>query len=139
MPMSMSRVTAEGASLVCRVEKTKCPVSAALMAISPVSASRISPTDDVWRLAASLSICGEGQVDISRDLNLVDTRQFVFDRVFGCDDLSGRLVECVQEGVERVVLPEPVGALTRRFRRKLMIRSMVFWSSSKNPSSEIPA
>ena len=43
-PMSMRRVTAPGASLVCRVENTMWPVSEALIAISAVSRSRISPT-----------------------------------------------------------------------------------------------
>lgn len=33
-----------GESLVCRVESTRCPVSAAWIAISAVSRSRISPT-----------------------------------------------------------------------------------------------
>jgi len=43
-PISVSRVTALGASFVCIVESTKCPVSAARMEISAVSRSRISPT-----------------------------------------------------------------------------------------------
>ena len=38
------RGTAPTASLVCKVERTIWPVSAALIAISAVSASRISPT-----------------------------------------------------------------------------------------------
>ena len=42
--MSTSRVTAPVASLVCRVLSTRCPVSAARIAISAVSRSRISPT-----------------------------------------------------------------------------------------------
>ncbi len=42
--MSCNLVTAPGASLVWSVEKTRCPVSAAWMAISAVSRSRISPT-----------------------------------------------------------------------------------------------
>ncbi|OEZ67848.1 hypothetical protein JAB5_51940 [Janthinobacterium sp. HH103] len=37
-------MTAEGASLVCRVDSTRWPVSAAWMAISAVARSRISPT-----------------------------------------------------------------------------------------------
>ena len=37
-------MTAESASLVCRVESTKWPVSAARRQISAVSWSRISPT-----------------------------------------------------------------------------------------------
>jgi hypothetical protein len=43
-PMSRSRVTVLGASLVCSVLKTMCPVSEACTAISAVSKSRISPT-----------------------------------------------------------------------------------------------
>ena len=43
-PMSISRVMALAASLVCRVENTRWPVSADWMAISAVSMSRISPT-----------------------------------------------------------------------------------------------
>ena len=44
MPMFINRFTVLGASLVCSVESTRCPVSAALTAISAVSKSRISPT-----------------------------------------------------------------------------------------------
>ena len=44
MPISVSRVIAEGASLVCSVERTRWPVSAASTAILAVSPSRISPT-----------------------------------------------------------------------------------------------
>src|ERR1700694_451837 len=51
-PISMRRVTALGASLVCKVEKTKWPVSEALIAMVAVSISRISPimiTLGAWR------------------------------------------------------------------------------------------
>ena len=44
MPMFMRRVSVWGASLVCSVDSTMWPVCAALIAISPVSMSRISPT-----------------------------------------------------------------------------------------------
>ena len=43
-PMSSSRVTVSGAEFVCSVESTMWPVRAALMAMPPVSRSRISPT-----------------------------------------------------------------------------------------------
>ncbi len=52
IPMSTRRVTALGASLVCRVESTRCPVSDAWSAICAVSWSRISPTSTTsgsWR------------------------------------------------------------------------------------------
>ena len=42
-PISVSREIAEGASLVCSVDSTRCPVSAASIAIWAVSWSRISP------------------------------------------------------------------------------------------------
>ena len=44
MPMSTSRIAALGASLVCSVESTRWPVSAASMAMCALSRSRISPT-----------------------------------------------------------------------------------------------
>ena len=44
MPISISRVIADGASLVCSVESTMWPVSAPSIAIWAVSRSRISPT-----------------------------------------------------------------------------------------------
>ena len=71
-PMSRSRVTVLGASLVCSVLKTMCPVSDACTAISAVSRSRISPTRilsgscrkidrrhwaKVLPIAASIGIC----------------------------------------------------------------------------------
>ena len=43
-PMFASRVSVVGASLVCSVESTRWPVCAALIAMSAVSRSRISPT-----------------------------------------------------------------------------------------------
>ena len=43
-PISISLVIELGASLVWRVLKTRCPVNEALIAISPVSPSLISPT-----------------------------------------------------------------------------------------------
>jgi hypothetical protein len=51
-PMSTSRVTALAASLVCSVDSTRWPVSAAWTAICAVSRSRISPTSTTlgsWR------------------------------------------------------------------------------------------
>ena len=44
VPISIKRVTVVGASLVCSVLKTKCPVNEACIAILAVSSSRISPT-----------------------------------------------------------------------------------------------
>ncbi len=43
-PMSCSRIMAEGASLVCSVDRTRCPVRAAWMAFCAVCRSLSSPT-----------------------------------------------------------------------------------------------
>ena len=43
-PRSIRRGTVPAASFVCKVEKTRCPVRAACMAVSAVCKSRISPT-----------------------------------------------------------------------------------------------
>ena len=48
-PISTRRATALGASFVCNVEKTRWPVSEALMAMFAVSTSRISPIMDSFR------------------------------------------------------------------------------------------
>lgn len=44
VPISVSRVSADGASLVCSVDSTRWPVRAASMEMTAVSLSRISPT-----------------------------------------------------------------------------------------------
>ena len=62
-PISFRRVIAPGASFVCRVENTMCPVSADSIAIFAVSASRISPT-----MIASGS---ERRIDRSADANVM--------------------------------------------------------------------
>ncbi len=54
-PMSIRRVSADGASFVWSVENTRWPVSDAWIAISAVSLSRISPTRmmlGAWRSMA---------------------------------------------------------------------------------------
>ena len=103
MPMSISRVKALGASLVCSVLNTKWPVSAARMAISAVSRSRISPTmitfgswRRIWRrpMAKVRPISGPHR-------DLVDALEFVFDRLLDRDDALVDRVDRAQERVER--------------------------------------
>ena len=56
MPMFIRRLMVLGASLVWSVESTRCPVSAALTAISAVFSLRISPTRMMfgsWRRQSS--------------------------------------------------------------------------------------
>src|SRR5215217_6468899 len=55
----MQRLTVSAASVVCRVDRTRWPVSAAARAFLRVSASRISPTrmtSGSWRMAARMAM-----------------------------------------------------------------------------------
>ena len=103
----MMRSIVCGALCVCRVAKTRWPVSAAVSAVEIVSRSRISPTritSGSWRSAAfraSAKDCGVGA-----DLALVDDALLVaveeLDRVLdGHDVLFARLVDRVDHGRQR--------------------------------------
>ena len=103
MPISIRRVTALGASLVCSVESTRWPVSAASMAICAVSRSRISPT---MMMSGSARIIerrplAKRQAGLVVDLDLGDALELVLDRVLDRDDVLLGRVELVQRGVER--------------------------------------
>src|SRR5204863_9797 len=97
-PMSMSRATVDGESLVCRVENTRCPVSAARIEICAVSRSRVSPTritSGSWRRnARSAEAEGQpalGDVKVRHDLEPRDDR--------GLEPL-GRCQQLVQDAVD---------------------------------------
>ena len=113
-PMFMSRLMVEGASLVCRVDSTRWPVSEALMAISAVSKSRISPTRMMlgsWRrkerrAAAKFSpICSFICTWLMpAKLNSTGSSAVM---MFTSDRLS-----LAMEEYRVLVLPEPVGPVT---------------------------
>ena len=95
MPMFIRRLTVLGASLVCSVESTRWPVSAALTAISAVSKSRISPTRMMfgsWR-RNDAQRGGEVQADALAHLHLVDAGEVELDRVLGGHDVGFRRVD----------------------------------------------
>ena len=101
--MSIRRVSVFGASFVCRVESTRCPVCAALIAISAVSRSRISPTmmtSGSWRRNAR-SAEANVRPTFGIDVDLVDAGQIDFRRIFGRRDVRVFLVEDVEARVER--------------------------------------
>ncbi len=77
MPIFERRVIAPGASLVCRVESTMWPVSAASIAIRAVSASRISPTMMMSGSARSIERSPVAKVSpaLRVDVDLVDARR----------------------------------------------------------------
>src|SRR5262245_42908801 len=99
IPMSRKRWSAEVESVACRVENTRWPVSADCTAMRAVSTSRISPT----RVLAEdrLETAGEGDVGLLVDLDLVDGRQHVLDRVLDRRDVALDVADLVQHRVER--------------------------------------
>ena len=103
----MRRSTVEGASCVCRVAKTRWPVSAAVSAVPIVSRSRISPrriTSGSWRSAPRRA---SAKLDrVGADLALVDDAALVpveeLDRVLdGHDVVVARAVDLVDHRRER--------------------------------------
>ena len=90
MPMSTRRVMAPAASLVCTVENTRWPVSDAVIAISAVSRSRISPTmmtSGSWRRKRAQP-AREGQLDLRVHLRLRDALELVLDRILDGEDVE---------------------------------------------------
>jgi hypothetical protein len=90
IPMFMRRVRVVGASFVCSVESTMWPVCAALMAISPVSRSRISPTmmmSGSWR-----------RNDLSAALKVSPALSFTFTWL-----MPGRLISAGSSAVEMLI------------------------------------
>ncbi len=63
MPISISRGMAPGASLVCNVDSTRCPVRAASTASCAVVASRISPISTTS--GSDRSIAGRTAANVS--------------------------------------------------------------------------
>ena len=115
--MSMSRVTAPTAVLVCSVDITRCPVRLACTAISAVSRSRISPTmttSGSWRENRPQAP-RESHVGLGVDLGLADTGQVVLDGILDREDVDGARRQLRPGRPYRVVvLPEPVGPVTRK-------------------------
>jgi len=137
-PISTSLVTALGASFVCNVLKTKCPVSDAWIAVFAVSSSRISPTR---RMFGFLPEHGTNDAckrhpNLGAHLALIDAREVVLHRVFGRDDFHVRAVQLVQGGVERGRLPRPRRTVTSKMPLgRLIITENRFQSSS--PKAEV--
>ena len=97
-PMSFIRVIVLGASLVCSVLKTMCPVSDACTAISAVSRSRISPDQNLVGILPqdAAQAVGERVADLRVDRDLHDPFHVVLDRIFRRDQLVFDRVELIQ-------------------------------------------
>jgi len=68
--------------LVWSVDKTKCPVSAALTPISAVSKSRSRRQDELGLAKEGGRAAAEVQADLFLHLNLVNARQLELDGIF---------------------------------------------------------
>ena len=90
-----------GASLVCSVVNTRCPVSDACTAICAVSRSRVSPTRMMSGSdAGSYAGRRRSKADFRTDLDLDEAVDVVFDGVFDGEDFFSRGVQFVERGVK---------------------------------------
>ena len=96
-------MTALGASLVCSVDSTRWPVSAAWIAISAVSRSRISPImmmSGSWRSSERTPAANDNSM-LMLHLHLVERGLDHFDRVFDRADVDLGRGELLQRRVQR--------------------------------------
>ena len=115
MPMSISRAAASGAPFACRVVSTRCPVSAASIAICAVTVSRISPT-----MITSGSARTIARSPVAKVRPVFEFTCTCFTPVSSYSTGSST-VTIVRSGVlssarpayRVVVLPDPVGPVTR--------------------------
>ena len=138
MPMSVSRVTVDGASSVCSVERTRWPVCAACIAIFAVSWSRISPTSTTsgsWRRIARSALAN---VSFAFSLTCVWLTPGIWYSIGSSIVMMfvrPDLIEVIAE-LSVVVLPLPVGPTTRImpcwWRRKYRTSSI---DAADSPSS----
>ena len=135
--MSTRRVAAEGASFVCKVESTRCPVSDARNAICAVSRSRISPT----RITSGSC----RRILRSAEANVRSTRSFTCVWFSPCTSYSmgsSTVVMFLVSSLSRcsdpysvVVFPLPVGPVTSNIPCRREIRcSYSVCISRRNPN-----
>ena len=115
MPMSISRIGALGASLVCSVESTRWPVSAASTAMCALSRSRISPTMITSGSARTIARSPVAKVRPVRSetwIWLTPARRYSTGSSIVVSVFSGERTSAMIAYSE-VVLPEPVGPVAR--------------------------
>ena len=131
----MIRLTVSAAEDVWSVERTKCPVSAAVIAVEIVSRSRISPTRMISGSSrrAALSALANESVSSWISLWLIiaspciwrysigssRVRMWHFLLMFTCPIMAARVVD----------LPEPVGPVTRISPLGFITRSLKMFGS----------
>ena len=123
-PMSIRRVAAEAASLVCSVEKTKWPVSDARVAACAVSRSRISPiitTSGSWRKMARRPMANDMPTLWSTGIWFTPSRLYSTGSSVVISFFSGPTM-ALSAAYSVVVLPLPVGPVTRMMPCGLVMR-----------------
>jgi hypothetical protein len=115
MPMLRIRVSVVGASLVCSVDITMWPVWAALMAMSAVSRSRISPTmitSGSWR-RKDFSATAKVRPALSFTFTWLTPGMPISDGSSAVEMFTPGLFSMFRQVYSDTVLPEPVGPVTR--------------------------
>jgi hypothetical protein len=112
--MSIKRVKALAASFVCSVENTRCPVSAAWIAISAVSRSRISPTRMMFGAARSIAFRMRAKVSPIFGLTWtwLSPRMWYSTGSSAVMILTSGRLSSESAAYSVVVFPEPVGPVT---------------------------
>ena len=136
----MIRSTVCAVDWVCRVAKTRWPVSAAVSAVDIVSRSRISPTrmtSGSWRRAAFRAIEKSGASEpISRWLTMhlrCGCMNSIGSSIVRMCSSRSRLIASIIAARE-VVLPEPVGPVTSTKPRGLRVNSVSTDGRFSSPS-----
>ena len=113
--MSTRRVSVCGASFVCSVDSTKWPVCAALMAISAVSRSRISPTmmtSGSWRRNARMA-AAKVSPTFGLTLTWLTPGRLISAGSSAVEMLVSSRLRMLRPVYSDTVLPLPVGPVTR--------------------------
>jgi hypothetical protein len=125
--MLRRRFTVDGASFVCSVERTRCPVSAAFDAdLGRLEVADLADHDDVGVLAQEgAQGGGEVEPDLVVHLHLVDADQVELDRVLGGRDVRARPCSA-RRAPSRASSSSrcPVGPVTSTIPNGLLIASL---------------
>ncbi len=140
-PMFSRRVSVEGASLVCSVESTRCPVCEALTAMSAVSRSRISPTmitSGSWRRNARSTVANV-RFAFSLILTWLTPWRLISTGSSTLEMFRSEVFSTFNAEYSDTVFPLPVGPVTRIMPWGRWIASMYrsSWCASKPSRSRL--
>ncbi len=110
MPISVSRTMAEGASLVCKVLSTRCPVKDSFKRIfSGFLIADLAHHNNIRRLSNNMAqSCAKCQASIRLNSNLVKLISLhQFDRIFNRCNINGLLRKGMQRRIQRSCFAAP--------------------------------